>query len=624
MRNKRKYITGIDGLRSIAVIGVILYHLTPRFMPGGFLGVTLFFVISGYLMTDILLTEWQERQKIGLKQFYVKRARRIYPSLFVLFIVTGSSFLFISKDLLNNFKQIVTSSLLNVNNFWQIMNGSSYFDRFGNESPFTHLWSLSIEGQFYLIWPILVAFLVYKQKNHQRLSRFILFTTMLSGILMIAFYNPDNLNRLYYGTDTRLFSILIGAYLAIYLRDHEKRIAALSEGVKLTICIASIIGIGTSFIFLKDSNPFVYQGFMFIFSVMSALLLGVVIASEKSNRLLTNPLFKWIGTRSYEIYLWQFPVMIGYEKMIKWDGSNVWFHLLLQFVMILLLSELTYRLVMWFRHHVVFSKEWFSKVVTTTKGKAGLGLTAVLLVTFVVSLAVAPSGRTNASVALEKKLLDNQKMIEKQEATKEKETKETTTSSETKTSETKESQTKEETEKPKQPDKDLIKLSDKETNYLKTVDFSAIGDSVLLSAAPEIKAIFPSSEIDAEVGRQLMDSEPVFKKASKDNKLGDVVLVVLGTNGSFTTKEMEDIMAYLTDKEVFFVNTMVQRPWQKAVNEELAKTAKNHENVHIIDWKKYSNGMAEWFDVDDVHLTPVGAENFSYLIGKEIYDVLNK
>ena len=117
--------------------------------------------------------------------------------------------------------------------------------------------------------------------------------------------------------------------------------------------------------------------------------------------------------------------------------------------MILLLSELTYRLVMWFRHHVVFSKEWFSKVVTTTKGKAGLGLTAVLLVTFVVSLAVAPSGRTNASVALEKKLLDNQKMIEKQEATKEKETKETTTSSETKTSETKESQTKEETEKPK-------------------------------------------------------------------------------------------------------------------------------------------------------------------------------
>ena len=97
MRNKRKYITGIDGLRSIAVIGVILYHLTPRFMPGGFLGVTLFFVISGYLMTDILLTEWQERQKIGLKQFYVKRARRIYPSLFVLFIVTGSSFLFIFR-----------------------------------------------------------------------------------------------------------------------------------------------------------------------------------------------------------------------------------------------------------------------------------------------------------------------------------------------------------------------------------------------------------------------------------------------------------------------------------------------------------------------------------------------
>ena len=98
MENKRKYITGIDGLRSIAVMGVILYHLTPRFMPGGFLGVTLFFVISGYLMTDILLNEWHSRQKISLTNFYYKRARRIYPSLLIMFLLTGSTFLFISKD----------------------------------------------------------------------------------------------------------------------------------------------------------------------------------------------------------------------------------------------------------------------------------------------------------------------------------------------------------------------------------------------------------------------------------------------------------------------------------------------------------------------------------------------
>ena len=118
MENKRKYITGIDGLRSIAVIGVILYHLTPRIMPGGFLGVTLFFVISGFLMTDILLTEWHRRKKIGLTNFYAKRAKRIYPSLIMVFVLSGSAFLFLSKELLTNFRQIVVSSLLNFNIFY--------------------------------------------------------------------------------------------------------------------------------------------------------------------------------------------------------------------------------------------------------------------------------------------------------------------------------------------------------------------------------------------------------------------------------------------------------------------------------------------------------------------------
>lgn len=176
-------------------------------------------------MTDILLTEWHRRKKIGLTNFYAKRAKRIYPSLIMVFVLSGSAFLFLSKELLTNFRQIVVSSLLNFNNFWQIFNGSSYFDRFGNESPFTHLWSLSIEGQFYILWPIIIAFLLYKQETHKRLTQFVVFTMTLSAILMVAFYNPDTLNRLYYGTDTRIYSILMGAYLAIFLRDYEEKLA---------------------------------------------------------------------------------------------------------------------------------------------------------------------------------------------------------------------------------------------------------------------------------------------------------------------------------------------------------------------------------------------------------------
>ena len=622
MDNKRKYITGIDGLRSIAVVGVILYHLTPRIMPGGFLGVTLFFVISGYLMTDIILSEWNRRKKISLKQFYYKRAKRIYPSLIVMFVVSGSAFLLLSKDLLINFKQIVSSSLLNVNNFWQMLNGSSYFDRFGNESAFTHLWSLSIEGQFYIIWPILVAFLLYKQEDYKRLKTFVLVSGGLSSVLMIAFYNPNALDRIYYGTDTRIFPILIGAYLAIYLKEHGERLANISRNWQLTALVTSVISMILCFIFISDNQSFVYQGGMLLFSLISMVLLGTIITSETSNSLLTNPIFKWIGTRSYEIYLWQFPVMITYEKIIKWDGTNSFYHLLIQIILILGLSELTYRLVKYLVSHVKFSKEWLQETVQTHKGKVSVAVCLLFAGTFITSLAIAPGGRSSASVELEEKLKKNQEIIANKETTP------STTDSKTKESSTKESTTtsssSEADVKKEEAANQLVELSTKEKDYLKGINLSAIGDSLLLSAAPEVKEIFPKSTIDAEVGRQLMDSEPIFKKASDDKKLGDVVLVVLGTNGSFTTKEMEDILAYMPDKEIFFVNTMVQRPWQKAVNDELVKTEKNHKNTHVIDWKTHSDGHRDWFDVDDVHLTPDGAQQFSAYIGKEIYNQLNK
>ena len=606
---KRKYITGIDGLRSIAVVGVILYHLIPRYMPGGYLGVTLFFVISGYLMTDILLNQWENRKKIGLKNFYYKRARRIYPSLIMMLIITGSTFVFVSKDLLLNFKQIVVSSLLNVNNFWQILSGSSYFDRFGNESAFTHLWSLSIEGQFYILWPIVVALLVFKRDDFKLLGQVILSLTILSGVLMFAFYHPDNVNRIYYGTDTRLFSILMGAYLAIFLREKDEMLMKIDEKIQIIAWGISLLMIILSFVYLKDSSVFVYRGGMFLFSLICMVLLGLVISYDKPNQFLTNPLFKWIGTRSYEIYLWQFPVMISYEKMIKFNGDHSWVHFVIQLTLILLLSEITYRIVQFLVFDIKFSKENFLKIIETLQGKTAAVGTVILLLLFSYSLIIAPSGRTEASVALQKKLEQNKKIIENKNE-------KTVSSSST------ESKEKETTETSNQEVNDT--LTNEESTYLKKIKLTAIGDSLLLSAAPEVQDVFPDNFIDAEVGRQLVDSEDVFKKAASDKKIGDAILVVLGTNGSFDSKDIDNIMNNLEGKPVFFVNTMVQRSWQKAVNDELDKTAKRYKNAHVIDWKSYSEGKQTWFEADDLHLTPEGATAFSNLVGKNVYEVMNK
>ncbi len=159
-QTKRRYITGLDGVRTLAVIGIIMYHLLPNRMRGGYLGVPVFFAISGYLITDHLRQEWVAKGKIALGDFYRRRLKRLYPQLLVFLIVTSAYITLFQQNLLNNLKGIVLSILLYFNNWWQIGQGMSYFERFTNASPFTHVWYLSVEAQNYLIWPLLFVFLI--------------------------------------------------------------------------------------------------------------------------------------------------------------------------------------------------------------------------------------------------------------------------------------------------------------------------------------------------------------------------------------------------------------------------------------------------------------------------------
>ncbi|UUV99551.1 acyltransferase family protein [Vagococcus luciliae] len=616
---KRKYIKGIDGLRAIAVIGVILYHLMPQSVSGGFLGVPLFFVISGYLMTDILLFEWESRQKIKIRDFYFRRVKRIYPSLIVLFIVTGSVFAFISRKYLLNFKAIIASSLFNVNNFWQIANGFSYFDRFSNESPFTHLWSLSIEGQFYLFWPIILAILLYKVKDYKKINQFILFITGLSAVLMMAFYTPESINRIYYGTDTRLFSVMLGSSLAFLLRTQEERITSIHFGKKLLVFITGLILIIGSFVLFSDNNAFVYRGGMLLFSVIAMIVLGLIVEIEGFSNALTNPIIRWIGSRSYEIYLWQLPVMVVYTDQLKWDGTNALMHGVIQLVIIGILSELTYRLVSRLRR-VGTMKELIGLIESLFKKNIPVLVVLVLFLgTFVYGVAVSPSGKMDSAVALQKKLEQNKQAVEQHNKelsqSSEKKATSTTNTSSSEQKSTTETSDSSETDSP-------AGLSSVQKEKIAKVSLGAVGDSVLLSAAPELQTYFPKSHIDAEVGRQLVDSQEIFEKLNKNKQLGDVVLVVLGTNGSFKESDIDKMMQQLGNRSVFFVNTLVDRPWQASVNDTLAKAAAKYNNAHLIDWKSYAEGHREWFDEDGIHLVPNGGEYFSELVATEVLKVL--
>ncbi|MGX7013672.1 acyltransferase family protein [Vagococcus silagei] len=620
----RKYITGIDGMRSIAVIGVIIYHLLPDKMPGGYLGVPLFFVISGYLMTDILLSEWANRQKIKLLDFYRRRARRIYPSLILLFLVFGSIAVFLPKTFLNDFRGITTTSLLNVNNFWQIINGASYFDRFTNHSSFTHLWSLSIEGQFYLTWPIIVAITMFKDNSGKLLKRLTGILIILSASAMIILYTPESINRVYYGTDTRLFSILMGAYLSLWMRENSLKLKKFRMSAGIWMFLSTFVLIILGFVFLGDTLNIVYRGGMFVFSLVSTLFLFTIIQSPFANRVMTNVILKWIGTRSYEIYLVQFPVMIIYESLMKLDGSLPWLHFTVQIILILSISELFYQLVFLLRHYEIDLSNLKTNFGSVSQ-KIGASLVIISMILFSVSFVQASTGKTEDSLKLQKQLEENQKLVE----TKNKENKPKPEDSKTtKTTETKETTSSSEKEKEKSETESTEQKSEEitpeEYQEAQQLNISAIGDSVLLSAAPSLQTIFPKLIVDAEVGRQFNKSSQAVKKLVDNNQLGDAVIIVLGTNGAFSSNDVDNLMGQLGDRPVFFVNTMVERYWQKSVNDELNQTVQRYKNAHLFDWKTASAGHNDWLEEDNVHMNKVGAENFSKLLANQVIEEVDE
>ncbi len=362
LKNSR-YITGFDGLRAIGVIGVILYHLMPYTFTGGYLGVPIFMVVSGYLITDLLVQEWEQNQWINLKSFYLRRVKRLYPGLITMLFATGAYITLFQREMLHQLNQIIITNILYVYNWWQIGHGQSYFDRFANnESPFTHLWTLSIEGQFYLIWPFIVVALIIGLKNKNRIAQVLLAVSVVSAIWMAILYQPNaDPSRLYYGTDTRVFSILLGAALAFVWPSTalKQKIVPKQRLVLDGIGLVSVLSLVWLMVKLNAESSLVYRGGLFLFSALVCVLVAVVAHPGADwNRLLTNPVFNWLGKRSYGIYLYQFPVMIFFETIFKNIADHPVLYPVIEVAIIFGLTELSYRFIEQPLAHYPYKQLW--------------------------------------------------------------------------------------------------------------------------------------------------------------------------------------------------------------------------------------------------------------------------
>lgn len=625
-KNRRRYITGFDGLRTIGVIGVIMYHLNPNLFAGGYLGVPIFFCISGYLITDQLIRTNDNHQKFSLKNFYIKRLKRLYPAL-VLMMMTASSYIVLfQRNLLHNLHQIFITNILNVYNWWEIANGQSYFERFANnESPFTHLWTLSIEGQFYIIWPLLLMFLFRKKVKKSSIFFMLLILSLLSALSMAILFKPGiDPSRVYYGSDTRLFSILLGCALAVIWPSMRlKKDISTKDKRNLNIlgAIAFIIMIWLLFV-MKATSPFMYRGGMLIFSILTMILVAVVAHPAAIwNKLLSNKLFSYIGSRSYGLYLWQFPVMIFFESKFTNIADHPVLYPIIEVIIIVILADLAFRLVEKPMGSFNYRKlPEFFRGLLKARQSTKIVTAFCLLITVVGTTGLVQAVNTKAPNINNSKLAKEIKKNKKANDANNKKVIENFKKSDTEPQKNDNHYEQLAKDKPVNTYMEKYGISQVDLQRAQDVKAIAIGDSVMVDGSNDLKKMFPNLLVDAGVSRQPIDGINVLNDYLKKGLVPNVMIVGLGTNGAVSPGQIDQIMNLAGKKRnVYWINVHVPtRPWEKAVNNALYGAMNKYNNLTVIDWNNYAKDHPDWFYSDHVHPNIKGSTYYSTFIAKAI------
>ena len=610
----KKIIPGIDGLRTLGVAAVIFYHIAPSVLAGGYLGVLIFFVISGYLVTDSLLREWTQNKKINWKNFAIKRLKRLYPLMLFIFLVAALFFFFFQPHMLTGMRESFVSSVLSVNNWWQISNGSSYFMNFAQtaNSAFKHIYFLSIEGQFYLVIALLFLFLPKRNKRARLLSALILsLLAIVSALLMAWLFVPSDPTRVYYGTDTRIFALLIGASLAFLFRRERAstRISYANHVFSFPLAFLAVVTLFVGIFFLPDKSPIAYYGGMFVFSLIIALLILLLAhPSLTVNRFFSSRFFGYIDSRSYGIYLWQLPVLVALEN--SGVATAAWYNIIWELALIVALSEFSYRMVEKPLKNLHWQdlKDFFTKNVISVQKMPRYAL--LLLVA--AALVIIFSAPTQAKDLV--KLQAHIGQAEKNNTSRNAElAKEAAKSSHSATPET---------STPAKTIPPVTNVAASSPAVLKKaagMPVVAVGDSVLLDVSSSLQTNFPLMYINGLVGRQASDGLATLQ-ATPPAVLNNAqaFLVNLGINGTVAPENVSDIMSVAGKRPVYWVNVRVPRSWQAGDNAELAAAAKQYSNLHILDWYDVSNGHPEYFVSDGVHLTNAGVAVYSNLVTNAI------
>jgi peptidoglycan/LPS O-acetylase OafA/YrhL len=571
------YRPGLDGLRALAVIGVFVYHARLDWMPGGFLGVDLFFVLSGYLITSLLLVEWEARNRIDLRRFWLRRARRLLPAL-VLVVLAALilSAIFARADLAHTRSDAV-SSLLYYTNWHLIIANHSYFVLHGSPSLLQHLWSLAVEEQFYLIWPLLlVPGLVLV--GRKRLPMLVIAAIVASAALMWTLYNPyGDPSRVYYGTDTRAFLLLMGILLALVWPAIER----LRRAVPLLelLGVAALVGTVLLFRQMQDFDPTLYRGG----DVAAAFCFAVLIAAVAhprtgiSQALGIAPL-RWLGERSYGIYLWHLPIVILLLGVNARPSPAL---VLAAAVLVVAAAALSYRFV----EEPIRRGRLQERLAQHPRrrrleliGAGAVGLVAAFAILFVIPRSINPVSNyvspPSVKAATKPKAGDSATVPHPATTT--------------------------------QPV--VVKK-----HPLPAGRILALGDSVMLGCTRQLKvALRHRVRVDASVGRQILDTVEDLDRLRTRHRLPKTIVLQVGNNGPLWYRDLVKLKRALRGiPVVVVVNVRNDTSWQDESNHALFNWLHDWHAAHLADWYGHSTrNMLQ----DGTHPWPYGCRIYARVI----------
>lgn len=573
-----RYIPAIDGLRAIAVIAVMLYHLGLSWIPGGFLGVDLFFVISGYVITRLLLDSIQRSGGLDLRGFYAGRIRRLLPPLLFMLVITAIFVGVWAPDSMKRFLIDTPFAITGMMNWWLVFREQDYFESFGRPPLLQHTWSLGVEAQYYLFWPLILLF-VLKFFGKKVIPTAALAIATFSGIaLFLASLRADisgnqDISHVYFGTDTHSIGLFLGSALAVSWIPQNLRVNIEKRAQDFIdfIGVIGLIGLLATFLFINESDPTSYRiAFPLVGILGSAIIMSVVHPASRFAPLLQHPVMVWIGERSYAIYLWHWIVFQVTRPAQDLSGST-WALYLFRILVVLALADISQRWIeIPIRNGLI--SNWFRGMKYRTKEVQRRQKATLLLV--LVTLFSSIGIISNNAIAIAEK---NQEVVKK-----------------------------------------MFKENQVATQS-KIPGLWVVGDSVILGIRSELDAKHHIGLINARVGRQAFELLEIIKR-DKAKMVDSTTIINLGNNNRLSQSEVSEIFTELSAQPlVIVVNTAVPRGWRDLNNEIIYSEAAKFPNIKVVDWAQKSENHPEYFAPDGVHLIPNGIAAYIAAIEDYLY-----